>query len=145
MQADIKVLDRVIGEKKEFYLNALQLLARGFTEKETGLILNVTEGRISQIYKANKQLCDELTLQADLSTTAGRLRIAYRNVLKKDGCSAKDQLDWLEYIRKELAKETGLIINNTIINKVGSNGKFDGEDGELTNRFMGILREKLQK
>ena len=42
-------------------------------------------------------------------------------------------------------KKSGVIIQNTVNNKVGSNGSFTGEDGELTNRFMGILREKLQK
>jgi len=63
MQAEIKLLDRVKGDKKEMYLVVLKALAEGFTCEDVGLMFNLSKGRISQIYKANKELCDELTLQ----------------------------------------------------------------------------------
>ncbi len=147
MQADIKVLDRVVGEKKELYLSVLKALAEGFTEKEVGLIFNLSEGRISQIYKANKKLCDELTLEANLSNKAGRLRFAFRNLRRKDGHSQKDPLDWLEYIRKEIVGEKGIDVKVgvKVENKIGANGSFSGEDRELQNRIRSELFGGVQK
>lgn len=129
MQTDIKLLDRVIGDKKEFYLNILQMIANGFTEEETGYMFRITKGRVSQIYKANKELCDELTLRADFAKQAGRLRFAFRNVRRKEGCSVKDPLDWLEYIRKELVgeKDTNIKIGIGVNVNANGNGAIDRE------------------
>jgi hypothetical protein len=109
MLADIKLHDRVIGDKKDMYLGILQCLAGGLTGVQTAKLFNLTTGRISQIYKANKQLCDELTLIAELGLKAGRLRYAYRALLKKDGKSKRDPLDWLEFVRKEIEGDKPLI------------------------------------
>jgi hypothetical protein len=147
MQADIKLLDKVIGDKKELYLGILQCLANGFTEEETGYVFNLTKGRISQIYKANKQLCDELTLNADLSKQAGRLRFAFRNVRRKDGRSLKDQLDWLEYIRKEMVGEKGIDVKVGIgVNVNGnSNGAIDKDLQHRLREHFGIPRTGIQE
>ena len=100
---EIKVLEQIQGEKKEMYLDILKHLAMGLTELQVGTLFNLSESRISQIYTANRKICDELTMDADLAKKAGRLRYAFRQLNKKgESRSRKDSLDWLEYIRKEL-------------------------------------------
>jgi hypothetical protein len=41
--------------------------------------------------------------------------------------------------------QNSIAINNVIQNKVGSNGSFDGEDRQFSDRIVGNLREKLEK
>lgn len=109
MQSDIKLLDRIIGTKKELYLSILKALALGLTEEKTGELFRITKGRVSQIFKANKGVCDELTMQAELATKAGRLRLAYRLTDYKNCNTKKDPIDCLEYIRKEIEGDKPLI------------------------------------
>jgi hypothetical protein len=113
MLTDIKFLDRVIGEKKEMYLAILEHIASGFTEEETAIIFNLTPGRISQIFKANRQLCNELTLNVDLAKKAGQLRYAFKKLHKKEtNGSTKDSLDWLQLVIN-LTKEDKFLIDNS--------------------------------
>jgi hypothetical protein len=140
MQSDIKLLDRIVGTKKELYLAILQRLAEGFTEEQIGAMFNLVKSRISQIYKANKELCDELTLNADLAKQAGRLRFAFRNVHRKEGKSIKDQLEWLEYIRKEIVGEKGIDLKVGIGVNVNANG-----NGAIDPELQQQLRKDFLK
>jgi hypothetical protein len=114
MLADINLLDRVIGEKKELYLFILQKIAEGFTHQDVGLIVNLNRSRISQIYEANKQLCDELTLNSELAKKAGQLRYAFKKLKKKEpNGSTKDSLDWLQLVINLTKEDKSLIDNST--------------------------------
>jgi len=92
--------NKVRGRKKVTYLLILLALAEGNHANKVADAFHYSEGNISKIAKANKELLDELTLQADLSNKAGRLRKAYQIINKKND-SKKDLLDWLDYVRKE--------------------------------------------
>ena len=107
-----KEIRRVFGYNKERDLFILKCLANGYTLQETLDFVAEqfpnkkleSEGRISQIKEDNRELLDELTFKADLSTKAGRLRQAMKYMRGKDR-SKKDGIDILEYIRKEQLEE----------------------------------------
>jgi len=111
-----KEIRRVFGYNKERDLFILKCLANGYTLQETLDFVAEqfpnkkleSEGRISQIKEDNRELLDELTFKADLSTKAGRLRQAMKYMRGKDR-SKKDGIDILEYIHKELQESEGNI------------------------------------
>ena len=111
-----KEIRRVFGYNKERDLFILKCLANGYTLQETLDFVATqfptkkleSEGRISQIKEDNRELLDELTFKADLSTKAGRLRQAMKYMRGKDR-SKKDGIDILEYIHKELQESEGNI------------------------------------
>lgn len=143
MQADIKLLDRVIGEKKELYLAILQHIAEGFTHEEVGLMVNLTRSRISQIYGANKQLCDELTFKAELATKAGRVRKIMRVINRKGDRSLSDVLDWMKLLRTELEGEKGINLSiNTTANANVNNNILNLSDKELDDLADNIIQRR---
>jgi hypothetical protein len=145
MKADIQLLDRVIGEKKERDLAVLQMIAEGYTGDEIGFLFKLVKSRISQIHKANKQLCDELTLTAELATKAGRLRKAFRVLRRKGDHTLSDSLDWIKFVRTEIEGEKGIDVKVGVGVSVhgNGNGKFVGEDERFSETMRDYLRHAI--
>jgi hypothetical protein len=143
---EVNFLDRIVGRKKKMYLIILQFIAEGFTEEETAVIVSkifnchLTDTRINQIKKMNRQLLDELTMQTELATKAGRIRTALRVIKKKRNYSLEDVLDWMKYLRIEIEGEKGTEVKVGIGVNVNGNGHFTGEDAEHSNRMRDYLR-----
>jgi len=141
MIKDIKILDRVIGCCPTRDYAIIDLYAEGYKEEEIAKMFNLTVGRISQIIKPNRVLCDELTIQKAMAKKARRLRVADRNIRAKDGRSKKDILDWLEYERKEIEGEKGTTIHNEVNIATGLKGKELERRNQRISRLDRLLKE----
>jgi len=136
----LQILDRVKGIKRMRDFLILQALAEGEKQVDVAQKFKLHKSVISRIAKRNSELLDELTFKEELSAKAGRLRIAFKEIKSKVGESKKDLLDWLDYVRKEMEGDKGMVITNQIINKKDGE-MFTGEDRE----FQEKIRQDLIK
>jgi len=137
----LQVLDEVKGIKKRRDFLILQELAEGARQVEVAERFGLHKSVISRIAKKNRALLDDATLKAELSKKAGRLRIAYQEIRRKRGSSKKDLLEWLEYVRRELAEERGNASHNRTRNRRDKIEVTDFSENELDEIIEGYLRK----